>query len=326
MKVLLTGSAGFIGFHTAKHLLERGDTVIGFDNFNEYYDPELKDARNKILESYDNFQLVRGDLKNMDDLHKAFKLLTDNQQPTTDNQTRVCHLAAQAGVRHSIDNPDEFVQDNIQGTNNILELCKQYEVGGLTYASSSSVYGDSDAGLFQEDQKTDGPLSLYGMTKKCNELQAFTYYHLHGVKSTGLRFFTVYGPYGRPDMALFLFANWITNGQPMQVFGEGKMQRDFTYVDDIVQGVVAALDKNYDYEVFNLGGGKTEELMDYIGTLEKALGKVGEKEMLPMQPGDVVATRADISKAKEMLDYNPQTHIDEGIPRFVEWYKEYYNV
>ncbi|MBT5468184.1 NAD-dependent epimerase/dehydratase family protein, partial [Candidatus Peregrinibacteria bacterium] len=317
MKILLTGSAGFIGFHTAKKLLARGDTIVGFDNFNEYYDPTLKAARNTILEESGNFQVIRGDLKNTDDLRKAFDLIGGG------DDTRVCHLAAQAGVRHSIENPDEFIQDNIQGTNNVMELCKEYGVGGLTYASSSSIYGDNEQSPFSEEHKSDSPLSLYGMTKKCNELQAFTYYKLHGLKSTGLRFFTVYGPYGRPDMALFLFANWITKGEPMQVFGEGKMQRDFTYVDDIADGIIAALDKNYDYEVFNLGGGHTEELMDYITTLEESLGKVGEKEMLPMQQGDVVATSADISKAQRMLGYNPKTQIKEGIPKFVEWYKEY---
>jgi len=325
MKILLTGSAGFIGFHTAKQLLERGDTVIGFDNFNQYYDPKLKDARNAILEGYENFTLIRGDLKNVDDLKKAFDLL-NSQLSTLNSETRVCHLAAQAGVRHSIENPDIFIQDNIQGTNNIFELCKEYNVGGVTYASSSSIYGDNEESPFKEDHKADSPMSLYGMTKKCNELQAYTYHSLHGVKSTGLRFFTVYGPYGRPDMALFLFANWITKGEPMQIFGEGKMQRDFTYVEDIAAGVVAALDKNYDYEIFNLGGGKTEELMDYVRTLEEALGKQGEKKFMPMQPGDVVSTSADISKAQKMLGYNPKTQIAEGIPKFVEWYKEYYGI
>ena len=320
MNILLTGSAGFIGFHTAKHLLERGDTVIGFDNFNEYYDPSLKKARNEILEEYDNFSLVHGDIKNDYDLREAFHQL--DGKPAT----RVCHLAAQAGVRHSIEHPDEFIEDNIHGTNNIFELAKEYGIEGVTYASSSSVYGDNEESPFNEEHKTDYPLSLYGMTKKCNELQAYTYYKLHGIKSTGLRFFTVYGPYGRPDMALFLFANWITKDEPMNIFGEGKMQRDFTYVDDIAQGVVAALDKNYDYEIFNLGGGRTEELMDYITTLEKALGKEGKRNFMPMQPGDVVSTSADISKAKKMLDYAPKTHIDEGIPKFVEWYKDYYQI
>lgn len=322
MKVLLTGSAGFIGFHTAKALLERGDTVIGFDNFNEYYDPELKKARNAILEEYDNFTIIRGDLKNNDELRSAFDALYEI--PDTKYDIRVCHLAAQAGVRHSIEHPDAFIEDNIHGTNNIFELAKEYGVGGVVYASSSSVYGDNKQSPFTEEHTTDRPLSLYGMTKKCNEVQAFTYYHLHGIKSTGLRFFTVYGPYGRPDMALFLFANWIRNDEPMHIFGEGKMQRDFTYVDDIVSGIVASIDKNYDYEIFNLGGGKTEELMDYVSTLEKAMGKEGKKKFMPMQPGDVVSTSADISKAKTMLNYEPKTHIAEGIPKFVEWYKEYY--
>lgn len=324
MNILLTGSAGFIGFHTARHLLERGDTVIGFDNFNEYYDPQLKKARNDILEQYDNFTLIRGDIKNTNDLEKAFLLLANPLPPTPNTQTRVVHLAAQAGVRHSIEHPDEFIQDNIQGTNNIFEMAKEYNVGGVIYASSSSVYGDNDQSPFSEEHKVDHPLSLYGMTKKCNELQAYTYHHLHGIQSTGLRFFTVYGPYGRPDMALFLFANWISNDEPMNIFGEGKMQRDFTYVDDIVQGIVASIDKNYPYEIFNLGGGKTEELMDYVSTLEQAMGKEGKKNFLPMQLGDVVATSADISKARAMLGYEPKTQISEGIPKFVEWYKQYY--
>lgn len=320
MNVLLTGSAGFIGFHTAKHLLERGDTVVGFDNFNEYYDPELKKNRNAILEEYDNFTVVRGDLKSKEDLEKAFAML-DNEV-----ETRVCHLAAQAGVRHSIEHPDIFLQDNIQGFNNVIECCKKHDAGGLIYASTSAVYGDNEERPFSEEHKTDKPMSLYGMTKKANELQAYSYHSLFGLKCTGLRFFTVYGPWGRPDMALFLFTDWILNDEPMKIFGQGKMQRDFTYVDDIVQGVVSAIDHNYDFEVFNLGGGKTEELMDYVSTLEKALGKEGKKEFLPMQPGDVVATTADVSRAKQKLGYEPNTHIDTGIPRFVEWYREYYRV
>ncbi len=320
----MTGSAGFIGFHTSKMLLERGDTVIGFDNFNEYYDPELKKARNEILEGYDNFTIIRGDLKNITDLEKAFNLLTDNRQPTTD--TRVCHLAAQAGVRHSVENPEEFITDNIGGFNSVIELCKQREVGGLIYASSSSVYGDCKQFPSVEDQNTDNQVSLYGMTKKTNELQASVYNSLFDIRSTGLRFFTVYGPYGRPDMALFLFTDAIVNDKPINVFGEGKQQRDFTYVDDIVAGIIAALDKNYQNEVFNLGCGRQEELMDFIATIEKSCGKEAEKTMLPMQLGDVPRTSADISKAQKMLEYKPQTQISEGVPRFVEWYKEYYNV
>ena len=320
MKVLLTGSAGFIGMHTAQALLERGDEVIGFDNFNDYYDPALKDKRNEILEGYDNFTLIRGDLKDRKALEEAFDALG------SDSDTRVCHLAAQAGVRHSIENPDIFIQDNIEGFNNIIELCKEREIGGLIYASSSSVYGDSKVSPFAEDQNTDDQVSLYGMTKKANELQASVYHNLYGIHCTGLRFFTVYGPWGRPDMALYLFTNWIVQDEPMQIFGEGKMQRDFTYVDDIVAGVVASLDKNYPCEVFNLGGDKTEELMDYVKTIEECLGKEGKKEFLPMQPGDVVQTSANVDKAREMLGYDPKTKIDEGIPKFIEWYKEYHNV
>lgn len=320
MRILLTGAAGFIGFHTATALLKRGDTVIGLDNMNAYYDPTLKAARLKLLEAMPGFTFLKGDIKNMGDLQQAFELLGSGPS------TRVIHLAAQAGVRHSIENPDIFIQDNIQGTNNMLECCKNYNVGGMIYASSSSIYGDNKEHPYAEEHKTDHAISLYGMTKKANELQAYCYYKLHGVKSTGLRFFTVYGPYGRPDMALFLFTDWALKGIPMKVFGEGKMQRDFTYVDDIVSGIIAAVDKNYDYEIFNLGGGKTEELMDYIGAVEKAVGKDCPKEFLPMQQGDVVATSADISKAQSMLGYNPQTHIDVGVPKFVEWYREYYHL
>lgn len=320
MKVLLTGSAGFIGFHTAKTLLERGDTVIGFDNFNEYYDPTLKTKRNEILEGYNNFTLIKGDLKNPGDLEKAFSLLGSGEE------TRVCHLAAQAGVRHSIDHPDIFLTDNIGGFGNVIELCKKYEVGGLIYASTSSVYGDNKEIPFKEDHRTDTQVSLYGMTKKANELQAYVYHNLFGMHCTGLRFFTVYGPWGRPDMALFLFTDAILNDRPLKIFGEGKMQRDFTYIDDIVAGIIAAMDNNYPYEIFNLGGDKTEELMDYVSTIEKASGKEGKKEMLPMQPGDVVRTVADVSKARKMLGYDPKTQIKDGVPKFVEWYRKYYGV
>ena len=320
MKILLTGSAGFIGFHTSKALLERGDEVIGFDNFNDYYDPKLKEARNKILEEYDNFTLVRGDLKDTDSLRKAFDILESGPD------TRVCHLAAQAGVRHSIEHPDMFIEDNVGGFNNIIDLAKEKEVGGFIYASSSSVYGDSKISPFEESQNTDDQASLYGMTKKANELQACVYHNLFGLSCTGLRFFTVYGPWGRPDMALYLFTDWIAKGEPMKIFGEGKMQRDFTYIDDIVAGVVASLDNNYPCEVFNLGGDKTEELMDYVQTIEECFGKEGEKEFLPMQPGDVVQTSANVDKARKMLKYDPKTQIKDGIPRFIEWYKEYYSI
>lgn len=320
MKILVTGSAGFIGFFTCKALLERGDTVIGLDNFNEYYDATLKEERTKMLQEYANFTLVRGDITNKADIAKAFELLGEGED------TRVCNLAAQAGVRHSIKNPQIFIKDNIEGFQNILEAVHAHNVGGVVYASSSSIYGNNTQQPYSEDQKADKPVSLYGLTKKTNEAQAYSYHSLYGTKSTGLRFFTVYGPWGRPDMALFLFTNWIQNDQPMQIFGEGKMQRDFTYVDDIVQGIVSALDNNYDCEIFNLAGGKTEELMDYISAVEEALGKEGKKEFLPMQLGDVVSSKADISKAQKLLGYQPTTTIKEGVPKFINWYKSYYKI
>ncbi len=320
MKVLVTGSAGFIGHHVAQALLARGDEVIGFDNFNQYYDPALKDRRNAMLEEHDAFTLIRGDLKNTTSLQQAFDVLGSGPD------TRVCHLAAQAGVRHSIEHPEEFLMDNIVGFSHVLELVKTKEVGGLVYASTSAVYGDNEKVPFSEEDKTDTQVSLYGMTKKDNELQASVYHHLFGIPCTGLRFFTVYGPWGRPDMALFLFTDAILHDRPIKIFGHGKMRRDFTFVDDIVQGVISAIDKNYPYEIINLGGDKTEELMDFVHTVEKACGKEARKEFLDMQPGDVVQTSANVSKARKLLGYEPTTHISEGIPKFIEWYREYYGV
>jgi UDP-glucuronate 4-epimerase len=240
--------------------------------------------------------------------------------------TRVCHLAAQAGVRHSIEHPEDFVRDNLVGFNNVIERVRRREVGGLVYASTSSIYGDQQAERLDESLPTDQQASLYGVTKKANELQAGVYHRLYGLKSTGLRFFTVYGPWGRPDMALFLFTDAILHGRPIRVFGHGKMQRDFTYVDDITQGVAAALRKNYECEIMNLGRGKTEQLMRYIELIEECCGKEAEKEFLPMQPGDMRRTSADTTKAQQMLDYQPSTDIDVGVPRFVEWYREYHDV
>ena len=320
MKVLVTGSAGFIGFHTSKTLLDRGDEVIGFDAFTPYYDPELKERRHAQLEERKGYRGLRGDLLDSAALTAAFDALGSGPD------TRVCHLAAQAGVRHSILHPEEFLQDNVVGFGRIIELSKEREVGGLTYASTSSVYGDNADALLSEASNTDHQVSLYGMTKKANELQASVYHQLFGVRSTGLRFFTVYGPWGRPDMALFLFTDAVLRGHPMKIFGHGKMRRDFTYVDDIVSGIVASLDRNYPFEVFNLGAGRTEELMDFVGTIEKTCGRTGEKEFLPMQQGDVVTTAADISKAQRMLGYDPKTMIPEGVPRFVSWYREYYGM
>ena len=320
MRVLVTGCAGFIGFHVSQALLERGDEVIGLDNFNPYYDATLKERRNEMLQTYDGFSLTRGDLCDVPTLTAVVEALGEGED------TRVCHLAAQAGVRHSIQHPAEFVRDNIVGFNDLIELCRQRSVGGLIYASSSSVYGNNQDELLRESSDSDDQVSLYGMTKKANELQAAVYHNLYDLPSTGLRFFTVYGPWGRPDMALFLFTDAILRGHPVRVFGHGKMQRDFTYVDDIVAGVVAALDRNHEYEIINLGAGKTEELMDFIAEIERCCEQEGDKQFLPMQPGDVYRTSADIERARELLGYAPSTTIASGIPSFVAWYREYYGM
>ena len=321
MRVLVTGSAGFIGYSVAMALLDRGDEVIGIDNFNEYYDPTLKIARNAVLEKRKGFTLVRGDITDAEDLGKAVDLLVKGG-----GETRVCHLAAQAGVRHSMENPDVFMHDNVLGFNRIIEQCYKRKIGGLIYASTSAVYGDNKEHPFSEMHRTDNAISIYGFTKKANEVQAYVYHKMHGVHCTGLRFFTVYGPYGRPDMALFLFTDKVIKVQTLPIFGHVKMQRDFTYIDDIVAGVIAALDRNDPYEIYNLGGGKTEELMDYIAAVEKACGKEGKKNFMPMQPGDVVATSANIEKARKALGYDPKTRIAEGVPKFVAWYREYYGI
>lgn len=315
MKILVTGAAGFIGFHTIQKLLDRGDEVIGLDNFSPYYDPQLKEARAAQLEEKPGFTMVRGDIRDRSTVKEVMQ-----------GTDRVCHLAALAGVRYSFDHPDEYIDNNITGFFNIIEEVRQQEIDGLIYASSSSVYGGNTSYPSKESDRTDNQLSLYGQNKKDNELMAHTYHHLYGIPVTGLRFFTVYGPWGRPDMALFIFADKIMKGEPLPVFGEGKMQRDFTFVNDIANGIVASIDKNYDEEVFNLGCGRQEELMDYIGTLEKCFGVEAEKNFLPMQPGDVRASSADITKAKELLGFEPATTIADGIPQFVAWYKEYFNV
>lgn len=317
MRVLVTGSAGFIGFHVAKALLERGDEVVGLDNFNAYYDAVLKERRNQLLEKHPGYSVTRGDICDLDTLDTVFRKLGSGPD------TRVCHLAAQAGVRHSIEHPDEFIRDNIVGFSNVIERVRDRSVGGLIYASTSSVYGNNRDHLLREDSNTDAQVSLYGMTKKANELQASVYQSLFGVRSTGLRFFTVYGPWGRPDMALFLFTDAVLRGHPMKVFGHGKMQRDFTYVGDIADGVLASLDRNDAYEIYNLGAGKTEELMDFIDKIEEVCGQEGEKVFLEMQLGDVYRTSADISHAAENLGYRPKATIDVGVPKFVAWYREY---
>ncbi len=313
MKILLTGAAGFIGFHTAQALLARGDEVVGFDNMNNYYDPKLKEARLEILQKIKGFSFIKGDILDRDAVKNAMK-----------GVDRVCHLAALAGVRYAFDHPDEYIAINIQGFFNIIEEVRLQKIPGLIYASSSSVYGGNDKLPANEEDRTDNQVSLYGMNKKDNELMAHTYHSLYGIPVTGLRFFTVYGPYGRPDMALFLFTDAILKDQPMHIYGQGKMQRDFTYIDDIVSGVIASIDKNYPEEVFNLGSGRKEELMDFISMIEQACGKEGKKEFMEMQPGDVKASLADVSKAKKMLGYEPKTMVKDGIPKFVEWYKDYY--
>jgi len=315
MKILLTGSAGFIGFHTAKALLARGDEVVGLDNFNAYYDPKLKEDRNLELLKEEKFTLIRGDICDRKTVAKAVK-----------GADRVCHLAALAGVRYAFDHPDEYIDINIRGFFNVLDEVRLQKIPGITYASSSSVYGGNTKMPLAETDRTDNQLSLYGMNKKDNELMAHVYHSLYGIPVTGLRFFTVYGPWGRPDMALFMFTDKILSGEPLEIFGNGKMQRDFTYVDDIVSGIVASIDKNYPEEVFNLGCGRTEELMDYVKTIELACGKEAKKNFLPMQPGDVIRTEADITKAQKMLGFQPKTQIADGIPQFVAWYREYYSL
>lgn len=315
MKVFLTGASGFIGFHTALKFLERGDEVVGFDNMNAYYDPTLKEARLKILEGKKGFSFVKGDILDRPTLAKAMK-----------GVDRVIHLAALAGVRYAFDHPDEYIDINIRGFFNVIDEVRKQKIEGLIYASSSSVYGGNTQQPSSESHPTENQLSLYGQNKKDNELMARTYHHLYGLNVTGLRFFTVYGPYGRPDMALFLFTDAILKDKTMDIFGGGKMQRDFTFIDDIVSGIIASVDKNYPEEIFNLGCGRKEELMDFIGTIEKECGKAGKKNYLDMQPGDVRSSLADISHAKEKLGYEPKTQIKDGIPQFVQWYRQYYGI
>ena len=315
MKILLTGAAGFIGYHTALELLERGDEVVGLDNVSPYYDPKLKEARLKNLEGKKGWTFIRGDILDRATVAKAMQ-----------GCDRVCHLAALAGVRYAFDHPDEYIAINITGFFHVLDEVRKQKIPGLIYASSSSVYGGNTKLPSSEQDRTDDQLSLYGMNKKDNELMAHTYHSLYGTHVTGLRFFTVYGPWGRPDMALFLFTDALLKGQTLPIFGEGKMQRDFTYVDDIVSGIIASIDKNYPEEIFNLGCGRKEELMEYVRMVEVSCGKEAKKEYLPMQPGDTRSSLADISHAEEKLGYKPKTTIKDGVPRFVDWYRKYYGL
>jgi UDP-glucuronate 4-epimerase len=315
MKIFVTGAAGFIGSYVAQSLLDDGHQVVGLDNFNDYYDVSLKESRVRGLEKRAGFTMVRGDLTD-------FQLLTASfQQHKFD---RVCHLAAQAGVRYSIENPFAYQQSNLEGHLNILEACRSAEIERLVYASSSSVYGGNKKVPFCEDDPVDHPVSLYAATKKSNELMSHTYTHLYGLQTVGLRFFTVYGPQGRPDMAYWLFTDAMLSGRPIKVFNHGKMERDFTYIDDIVAGVKASLfaDGLDPYEIFNLGNNRPENLMKFIQTLADELGVEPEMEMLPMQAGDVPVTFADITKAQQKLGYQPATSMAEGLSRFVAWYTE----
>ncbi len=350
MKIMVTGTAGFIGYHLARKILERGDEVVGLDSINDYYTVELKYGRleqtgiykgdikygQKVasdkFSGYSFIQLKLEDKKGLDKLFSEEKF------------DRVCNLAAQAGVRYSLQNPTAYIDSNIIGFINILEACRNNSIDHLVYASSSSVYGLNEAMPFSTHDNVDHPISMYAASKKSNELMAHTYSHLFGLPTTGLRFFTVYGPWGRPDMALFLFTKAILNDEPIQVFNEGNMRRDFTYIDDIVEGVIRVIDRipngNPDwtgkhpdpatsvapFKVYNIGNSSPVNLMEFIEAIEEALGRKAQKEMLPMQPGDVPATWADTTDLENELDYKPNTPVKEGVRRFVEWYKSYFKV
>ena len=322
--ILLTGAAGFIGSHLAKRLLDRGCKVTGLDNLNDYYEVSLKEARLAGLNKYDNFTFIKADISDKAAVDKIF----GEVKPDI-----VVNLAAQAGVRYSIENPQAYIDSNVTGFFNILEACRANPVEHLVYASSSSVYGNSEKVPFSVDDRVDNPISLYAATKKTNELMAYTYSHLFDIPCTGLRFFTVYGPYGRPDMACFSFTEKILKDETIKIFNNGDMYRDFTYVDDIVKGVENMLcnppeaDENGDRAtVYNIGNNSPEKLMYFVETLEKALGKTARKEFLPMQPGDVYQTYADVTPLIEKYGFKPSTSIEDGLAKFVEWYKEYYNV
>jgi UDP-glucuronate 4-epimerase len=314
--ILVTGSAGFIGFHLCRRLLREGYSVLGVDNLNDYYAVELKEARLKELSKYPEFIEKRVDIGSIECLDKIF---------SSYKITHVCNLAAQAGVRYSITHPHVYEQSNVAAFLNILEMVRHFNVPRLVYASSSSVYGGNTKMPFAESDVVDTPVSLYAATKKANELMAHCYSHLYGFQSIGLRFFTVYGPWGRPDMAMWLFAEAIKAGKPIKVFNHGNMKRDFTFIDDIISGLCGALfaEGLEQYEIFNLGNHKSENLMDMIGLIEKEMGIKAEKEMLPMQPGDVPESYADVEKAHAKLGFSPTTSISEGIPAFIKWYKEH---
>jgi len=333
-KILVTGAAGFIGFHLSKRLLERGDEVVGLDNLNNYYDVELKRTRLARLEKHHHFRFFKLDLADRDSIAELF---------AREKINKVVNLAAQAGVRYSIENPYAYVDSNLVGFVNLLEGCRHHKIEHFVFASSSSVYGLNTKMPFSVHDNVDHPISLYAATKKANELMAHTYAHLYGLPTTGLRFFTVYGPWGRPDMALFKFTKAIIEDKPIDVYNYGKMRRDFTYIDDIIEGVVRVLDKvpvanptwssdlpdpsssPAPYRLYNIGNNNPVELMHYIEVLEKTLGKKAEKNMLPMQAGDVSATYADVNDLETDVGFKPKTTIEAGIKNFIEWYKQYYS-
>jgi UDP-glucuronate 4-epimerase len=335
MKILVTGAAGFIGMHVAQILLARGDTIVGLDNLNDYYDPRLKHDRLARLTPNPQFRFVKLDVADRAGIEALF---------ADEKFDRVVHLAAQAGVRYSLVNPQAYIDSNVVGFTNILEGCRHHKVQHLTYASSSSVYGGNTAMPFSEHHNIDHPVSLYAATKKANELMAHTYSHLFGLPTTGLRFFTVYGPWGRPDMALFLFTKAILEDRPIDVFNHGQMVRDFTFIDDIAEGVVRVLDRpatpdpafdaaapdparsNAPYRVFNIGNNDPVRLMDFIEAIESALGKTAQKNFLPLQDGDVPATFADVSELTAWTGFKPGTPVRDGVGRFVRWYRSYYRV
>lgn len=319
---LITGGAGFIGFYLSKALLEKGAAVIGFDNLNEYYEISLKEERLSILSKYPKYQFIKGDLA---DKEKVLEVFFKYKPQIAVN------LGAQAGVRYSIDNPDSYIQSNIMGFFHILEACRNFPVEHLVFASSSSVYGENKKVPFSTEDKVDQPVSLYAATKKSNELMAYAYSKLYKIPLTGLRFFTVYGPMGRPDMAYFKFAKKIMSGEPIQIYNNGNMRRDFTYIDDIIIGIENILcnppvkdDNGAAYKIYNIGNNKPEKLMDFINILERSLGREAAKEFLPMQPGDVYETYADVGDLMKDYGFKPSTSIEEGLSKFAEWFLEYY--
>ena len=336
MKILVTGAAGFIGFHTCIKLVNQGHEVYGIDNINDYYDPKLKfDRLNELGFNQAESKLFKNEIQSAKFNSLRFSRIDLVDHESIDNLFKqeqfevVCNLAAQAGVRYSIENPKAYIDSNITGFLNILEGCRNHKVKHLVYASSSSVYGENKKVPFETTDNVDHPISLYAATKKSNELMAHTYGHLYGFKTTGLRFFTVYGPWGRPDMAYYLFAEAISNNQPIKVFNNGEMERDFTYVGDIVNGVTKIIEKNIEsrehYKIYNIGNNKTESLQNFITTIEKAMGKLAMKEMYPMQQGDVPRTFADIDKLIDDIGYMPSTSIKDGLEEFINWFKKYIN-